>query len=112
MPSLAPIRMYRGIPATGLTELAYDVPAGRRAIIKHVRITNPTSTDATLTMMIGVAPIPDGQSIYVCKDLLVRASDVVLFEMNEVMIDTEFIWLSQGTTNALHVQISGVEVTL
>ena len=110
---MQPIKMYRGIPNATATTLAYDVQDGKRIILKHVRVTNVTDNEVTFTMLIGSTPTADGTAaIYLASSIPVKARDVVIFELNEVLEDNEKVYVKQGTANALHVQISGVEVTL
>ena len=49
---------------------------------------------------------------YFANAITIKANDVVLFDLNEVLVTGEGIVLIQGTAAALTVQISGVEVTL
>lgn len=112
MPALIPIRAYWGSPGTSAAPTnAYQVPTGEKLIIKHIRVSNTTSTAATITIIIGATttgpPIP-----YFVNAYSVRGNDVVIFDINEVLEEGEKIVIQQGTANALHVQISGVEVVV
>ena len=108
--SLNPIKLYRGIPSNSSFTTAHSVAVGKKVILKQVRITNTTATDATITIMTGTTPIPDGQGTYLTNLVTVRGRDVVIFELNEVLDAGESIYITQGTASALHVQVSGVEV--
>ena len=112
MSSLMPIKVYHGFPGISSSPTsAHTVAAGKKLIVKHIRISNITSNNATFTMQTGAnltgPPVP-----YFANALTVKANDVVIFDVSEVLEAGEQIVLSQGTAAALHVQISGVEVTL
>ena len=112
MPSLEPQKVYLGTPGISSSPTtAYTVPAGKRLIMKHVRITNNSAAAATFSMITGTNMF--GPPIfYFANAITIKANDVVLFDLNEVLVTGEGIVLIQGTAAALTVQISGVEVTL
>jgi|SanBayMetagenome_1026888.scaffolds.fasta_scaffold27195_2 hypothetical protein len=112
MASLEPVKMYHGQPTAGTGwTTAYTVGAGKRAVLKHIRVTNTTASAATVTIITGTAST-SGNFNYFANEVTVNGRDVLLFEINEVLNDGEKVFLKQGTASALTVQISGVEVTL
>lgn len=120
MPSLTPVKIYKGEPtqiilesASAINALAavHTVPAGKRLILKYIRVTN---LDASITNYVnvkaGTSPTASAGD-YILRRAEVQPYDVVIFEMNEVIEagDKIYIWQDVGSVS---VQISGVEVTL
>lgn len=112
MAALAPAKMYHGVPTAtgGSWTTAYTVGTSK-AIIKQIRISNTTASDATITVITGTEST-SGNFNYFCNVLTVKGRDVVTFDLNEVLDSGEKVFINQATANALTVQISGVEVTL
>jgi len=125
MPSLTPIKIYRGSPAKlgyvdDATEAnliatlapSYTVPAGKRAIIKHIRVTN-LADDAINELSIKTAVnVTTSNGDYLIRHGNFEANDVVIFELNEIIDAGEKIFIWGDVNTSLAVQISGVEVTL
>jgi hypothetical protein len=112
MASLAPAKMYHGQPtATGGSWTTAYLVGTSEAIVKQIRVSNITASDATITIITGTASTSSNFN-YFCNVLTVKGRDVVVFDLNEVLDNGEKIFLNQGTASALTVQISGVEVTL
>lgn len=120
MPGLTPIKIYRGEPPQVLVEStanlnalspAYTVASGKQLILKHIRVTNLFADE------IGDINIKSGTSATASNgDFILRASviqpgDTVIFELNEVLVAGEKIYIWQGQSSVA-VQISGIEVTL
>lgn len=119
MPALTPIKIYRGTPTSVLmpgsiaaVPAIYTVGAGKRLIIKTIRVTNIDDTDVAAFYMKTGTTITASDGDYVLYNTRIDASDTFLFETSEVLEAGEkiYIWLDQLGPAA--VQISGVEVTL
>ncbi len=122
MPSLTPIKVYRGTPTailmpggsiSSVTD-AYTVPAGKRFILKTVRVTN-IDEDNRLQSVVYLktgTTISASDGDYVLYAVQVEFGDVFLFETSEILEAGEkiFVWIDQLGPAA--VQISGIEVTL
>jgi hypothetical protein len=104
-----PQKLYIGQPATTATTL-YTAPASTKTIIKNIVICNTTSTAATLT----VSLVPSGGSAGVTNRIMstlnINANDTVSMDLSGVLATGDFISALQGTSGALTVNISGVEV--
>lgn len=107
MASLSPIKIYQGQPGTTST-LLHTVSSGKKTIVKNVVICNTTSTAATLSLYFGAATAAN----QIMNAYSVRANDTVMVELSAVLDAADVIRALQGTSSALTVHISGVEVTL
>lgn len=110
MAALTPVKVYLGIPALSVNT-AYTVPSGKKLIAKCIRLSNNTSINATITIITETATA-GAQTLYFANALTVKANDLVVIELNEVLEAGEKIKMQQGTGNAITVQISGIEVTV
>jgi hypothetical protein len=94
-------RLYGGVPNTTSSTI-YTVPSGKTVIVKNITICNTTGSSALITVWCaGVAII---------NALSVAANDTVVLDLSLVLNANETITANQGTTNAIHLTISGVEV--
>lgn len=112
MSTFTPVKIYHGYPGIiASPTTAYTVPTGKKLILKHIRITNTTSNSATFTMITGsnINTVPQP---FFANGLPVKANDVVIFEISEVLEAGEQIVLSQAVAATLHVQLSGVELAI
>ena len=104
-----PKRFYINQPTTSATTL-YTVTAGASQIVKNILLNNTTASDATITLNI----VPTGGSASTTNRLLstytVKANDTVAIDCSIVMNSTDFVSGLQGTSGAITVIISGVEV--
>jgi hypothetical protein len=120
MAALLPIRVYRGVPTQVLdeaTQLAsvpavYTVPTGKQLILKHIRISNLETTTATSLSFKTGSAINTSTGDFVFKNMQIAGSDVVIFELSEVLSAGDKIYLWRDALSNVAVQISGVEVTL
>jgi hypothetical protein len=120
MPSLSPIRVFRGAPtqiideATQLSTVParYTVPAGKRLIVKHIRITNLSASTANAVNLKTGTTISASDGDFVLRNVQVSGNDVVLFELSEILDAGDKIYLWQDAVSNVAIQISGVEVTL
>jgi hypothetical protein len=109
-----PKKLYGAQPSNVLATL-YTVPAATTEIIKEIVLTNTTATDATITLYL----VDSGGTAGVTNMLLnaypVTASltikDTVFISMSEVLAAGGTIQGLQGTSGAITVRISGVEVS-
>lgn len=97
-------KFYAGTPTTGSWTTVYTVPSGKQAIIKNITLCNTTGSTATIG--IGAATFSIVSSGY-----SINANDTVVLDLSVVLDAGQTITVTQGTANAIHVHISGVEVT-
>lgn len=104
-----PKRFYIGQPTTSATTL-YTTTTSTTQIIKNILLNNTTTSDATVTLNV----VPTGGSALASNRLLsaytVKANDTVAIDCSIVMNSTDFVSGLQGTSSAITVIISGVEV--
>jgi hypothetical protein len=101
MPAI-PKKLYAGTPSTATTTL-YTAPAGNKTIVKNIVIGNTTGADATITLnFAGVGLI---------NNLALTKNETVTFDLSLVLESSETITGIQGTSSALRLHISGVEVS-
>ena len=93
-------------PGTSSTTL-YTVPASTTAILRNIRISNTTATAATITMSIGA----DAAATRLMSGVSIAANSVYDWSGFIVLATTETLRALQGTSAALTVTVSGVEVT-
>ncbi|ANB56422.1 hypothetical protein GFC29_3138 [Anoxybacillus sp. B7M1] len=94
-------RLYKGTAETSPTT-AYTVPANTMTIVKNIVLTNKSASAATATVVIA--------GIEVVNNYSIDANDTVVIDLSLVMNATETITVQSGTTSAINVYISGVEV--
>ncbi len=104
-----PKQMYVGQPGTSDT-LLYTAPAGG-AIIKEIVVSNTTGTAATVSLAYpaGASAVDAAEA-----DLFgysVPANDTRTFPRAQVLTSGQTIRALQGTSSALTVHISGVEIS-
>lgn len=108
MATYTPKKLYTGQPGTGDT-LLYTAPAGG-ALIKSITVTNTTGTAATIT--IGWAA---GGALAAANHAMsaksIPANDLYDMEVSHVLGNGETIRGLQGTSTALTVHISGIEIS-
>jgi hypothetical protein len=97
----APKSFYRQIPSTGGATV-YTVPAATNAIVKSIVMTNVTTAAAECSITIG--------GYNVVRDVSIPAKTTLVVESGiiDVLTTGDVIAVSQNTTNAIHVRISGV----
>lgn len=109
MATYTPKKMYVGQPGTTDT-LIYTAPAGG-AIIKEIVVTNTTASAATISIA-----FPAGASgVDAAEDFAtafsVAANDVKVWPLSQVLGNAETVRALQGTSVALTVHISGIEIS-
>lgn len=105
-----PKRLYTGQPASTATTL-YTAPASTTTIIKSITMVNTTAGSANVSVSI----VPSGDTAStanrIISSLPLAGNATVMFENIGMMNTGDFISALQGTTSAISVHISGVEVT-
>jgi ATP-dependent protease ClpP protease subunit len=104
-----PKRFYIGQPGTSATTLA-TVPSGKTWIVKQICLANTTASDATVTIHLVPSGGSAGVGNMIVPGITVYAKSVVTVDLAQVMTAGDFIAGLQGTTSAITVTISGVEV--
>ncbi|MDB5054444.1 MAG: hypothetical protein JWM44_2494 [Bacilli bacterium] len=105
-----PKKLYGAQPSTILATL-YTVPAATTEIIKEIVLTNTTATDATITLYLVDSGGTAGATNMLLNAYPVKAKDTVFISMSEVLATGGTIQGLQGTSGAVTVRISGVEVS-
>lgn len=104
-----PKKLYTGQPGTSAGTL-YTAPASTTTIIKNIIICNTTASDATLTLNLVASGGSAAESNRIMSTLNVRANDTVAMDLSGILATGDFISGSQGTSSALTLHITGVEV--
>lgn len=104
-----PTKMYVGQPGTSDT-LLYTAPAGG-AIIKSLLVTNTTGSAATITLAwpAGASGVDAAEQALGATS--VPANSYVQIETSQVLANGETVRGLQGTSGALTVHLSGVEIS-
>lgn len=106
-----PKMMYSGQPGTTATTL-YTVPASTTAIVKKINICNTTASDATITISFVASGGTASASNRITNNLVISANSTVpIDQMSDVIANGGFISAVQGTSSAITLYISGIEVT-
>lgn len=109
MPVYTPKKFYTGQPGTTATTL-YTAPASTKSIIKNIIVCNTTANAANLTISL----VPSGGSASaanrIMSSLNINAYDTVPVDLSGVLDTGDFLSAQQGTSSALTVHISGLEV--
>lgn len=105
-----PKRLYTGQPATTIQTL-YTVPASTKTIVKNIVLANTTVTDATVDIHLVPNGGTAGATNKIVPTYLVPANNTVVIDFSAAL-DTagDTIQALQGTSGAITVYISGVEV--
>ena len=109
MAVFTPKKLYTGQPGTTATTL-YTAPSSTTSLIKNIIICNTTSAAATVTLSL----VPSGGSAAVTNRIMsalnISANDTVAMDLSGVLSTGDFISALQGTSGALTLHITGVEV--
>jgi len=114
------LHLYRGEPTqillentTNLNALnpVFVVPEGKQITITHIRVTNLfNDLNGEINIKTGSsAAFSNGN--FILRTTVVQPGDTVIFDMNEVLLSNDKIFVWQGDSSVA-VQISGIEVTL
>jgi hypothetical protein len=108
MATYTPKQMYVGQPGTSDT-LLYTAPAGG-AIVKEIAVTNTTGSAATITL-----GLKSGGTLAAANHLLtavsIPANTEVTYPLSQVLGNAETIRALQGTSTALTIHASGIEIS-
>lgn len=100
-------RLFGPALLTNAAATKYTVPAATTAIIRNIHIANTTGTAATFTMSIGA----DAAGTELFTAVSIAANTTVILPVFLVMAAAEILQAYSGTTSALNLTLSGVEVT-
>lgn len=96
-------------PGTSIATLA-TVGSGKKWIVTEIIVTNTTATAATLTLSIVPVGGSAGTTNRICAAMPVNANVTLVMHIRAVMDVGDFLAALQGTSGALTVTISGVEI--
>ena len=92
-------------PATTAATI-YTVPASTTTVVRNIRVSNTTGTAATITMSIGT----NAAAAQIMSAVSVPANSVYDWSGFLVMNAADILQALQGTSSALTVTVSGIEV--
>lgn len=104
-----PKKFYTGQPGTSAGTL-YTAPASTTAIIKNILICNTTGSAATVTLNFVASGGSAAASNQIMSSLEVAGNNTVAFDLSGVLSTGDFISALQGTSSAITLHITGVEV--
>lgn len=104
-----PKKMYVGQPGTTATTL-YTVPASTSAIVKNIIVCNTTASSATVTISFVPTGGTAGSTNRVFNTYTVLPNGTATIDLSNVLNTGDFINALQGTSGAITLHISGVEV--
>jgi hypothetical protein len=99
--AVTPKRLYKGTPTTTVAT-AYTVPASTTTIVKNIILTNTTSSDAKVSVLLG--------GVSIVEQVTISAYSTSTIDLSAVLNGAEIIEVWQGTASACRMYISGVEV--
>jgi fructose-specific phosphotransferase system component IIB len=102
-------KLYWGTPGTTEATL-YTVPASTSTFVKEIWLCNTTSAAATFSLSIVNSGGTAGTSNRIIAAKSIPANDIVVIACQEHMDTGDFISGLQGTSSAINVRITGVEV--
>jgi hypothetical protein len=109
MPVYTPKEFYIGQPGTTATTL-FTVPASTFYIVKHINICNTTSSAATVTINLVASGGSAAANNRMVSSFNVEANNTVNLDVSWTMAAGKFISALQGTSSAITVYMSGLEV--
>lgn len=125
MPALTPVKVYRGMPPqvaivsnppsnATITSVpaVYTVGAGKRLILKNIRVTNIDDDLVTSVYIKTGTSVTASNGDYILMAARVEVGDVFLLETNEILEAGEKIYVWRDVLGEAAIQISGIEVTL
>lgn len=104
-----PKKLYTGQPNTTATTV-YTAPASTTTIVKNIVICNTSASDATITVHFVPSAGSASASNRIISSLSVTANNTVIIECSGVLATGDFISAQQGTSSAITLHITGVEV--
>ena len=100
-----PLRLHGPALVSNVAATKYTVPAGRRTIVRHIRVANTAAGAATLTLSIGA----DAAGTRVYEVFSIAASSIEDRWVYFVLAAAEIIAGLSGTNNVLTLTINGDE---
>jgi hypothetical protein len=97
-----PKKLYSGTPGTSAQTL-YTVPANVKTIVKNVVVCNVTGSSATITLNVSGVPFVSANPV--------SNNDTLIMDLSLVLEPGDTLTGLQGTSSALRVIVSGVEVS-
>ena len=101
-------------PGTGATDI-YTVPAATAGVIRNIHIANTTDSDAWLSLSIGASGVDSAASRFFDKVSVpgqgANSHGIIDWSGFLVLAAGEVLVAKQGTSGALTITVSGVEVT-
>lgn len=104
-----PKKIYTGQPSTSPATI-YTAPASTTTIIKNILICNTTASAATVTLNLVASGGSAGVNNRILSTYTVTPNDTVAIDLSAVLSTGDFISAVQGTSSALTLHITGVEV--
>lgn len=104
-----PKKMYVGQPGTSAGTL-YTTPASTTAIVKNILMCNTTASDATVTISFVASGGSANASNRIFSTYTISANKTDTLDCSAVLSTGDFISALQGTSSAITLHISGVEV--
>lgn len=105
-------RIFRRFYGPGLLTASaatlYTVPAGRRATIRHIHVSNPSLSSVDFTLSIGA----DAAGTRLWSGYPVRPDGLIQEFRDHALVSGEIIQAFAGTTSVLNVTIDGFEEAL
>lgn len=98
-------RMHGPAQVSNAAATKYTVPAGLRAIIRHIHVQNPSGAPVTLTVSIGA----DAAAVRIFDAYSIAAGAVFDHYCYYVLAAAEIIQALAGTNNILTLTINGDE---
>ena len=103
-----PVRFYGPAQLPNTTGTRYTVPASTSAVLRHIKLSNPTGSPVTFTLSIGADAA--GTRIYDAYSVAAGANlDIWVYEP---LAAGEILAANAGTATALVVTLSGDELTV
>ena len=103
-----PLRLHGPAQVAATPATKYTVPAGRKAILRHIHVQNPSGSPVTFTMSIGTDAA--GTRLYDARSI--AAGGEIDAWGYYVLEAAEFIQAGAGTTNVLVLTLDGDEIVL
>lgn len=104
-----PKKLYTGQPATSAATI-YTAPASTTTIIKNILICNTTASSATVTLNLVASGGSAAANNRILSTYSVNANDTVAIDLSGILATGDFISAVQGTSSAITLHITGVEV--
>lgn len=98
-------RLFGPLQISNAATTRYTVPASTKALIRHVRISNPSGSPVTFTMTIGA----DAAAVRLYDAFSIAANTIRDDWMHQPLEAAEIVQTNAGTNNILVVSVGGEE---